>query len=187
MIVTVKIHSLRWRLSAIAVFTLLPTLDATYERMTFPALCERESGLKVLRIIEGVDGFRSNEGEPSDEWLAKGRFKFVESSITNGLVTRKSTSHDGAILSVAKVQPISQYEYAQRTEESSAYVWQYRTIRAINRNEELGLFINIVYRGGWVERAIGSIFASRGSVASCVNPRYEDKVDLILAVLKPSK
>lgn len=186
-IVNVKIQDWRWRIGTFAALTLLPAADAIYERVTFPVLCEKEAGLKVIRVIEGVNGFRSNEGEPSDEWLAQDRFRFVESSITNGLVTRKSISKDGAITSVAKVQPVAQYEYLQRTSESSAYVRQYRTIRSTSGNEEFGSFVNIVYRGGWVERAIGSIFASHGSVASCINPRYEDKVQLVFAVLKPAK
>lgn len=57
----------------VAIFVLIPTWDIIPGRLYFQHLCEREAGIKVLRIVEIEKAYFRSDGQPDREKLA-GRY-----------------------------------------------------------------------------------------------------------------
>lgn len=55
---------------AIVIFALIPTADAVVGRIYLQHLCATEGGLKINRVVNGVEGFISSGGDGSEPAVA---------------------------------------------------------------------------------------------------------------------
>lgn len=166
-------------------FILIPTADAVYGRIKLKQLCEKEGGLKSFRIVENVRGFY---GEFAlDEFVRDFGYEYVERDRNAGLVTRV-TKRGGRIVLEERVPPISRFAYRSLNGNLSD-VYMKREIQIVDNanNQVLGISMNFLYAGGWVERAIAGLIASRGDGGSCqLGDPLKIIVTLVTTILKPS-
>lgn len=174
------------KLVVILVFTMIPTADGIYGRIKFEQMCKDEAGLKIFKTVENVEGFYIPEVPPSEEWIRIYGYKFVEGGLAGGILARMSLSSDGSILLESDVTPISKYVYEYTLgNPRNIYYGVEKRIRVIENNEILSKFVNISYAGGWWERFIASIYASRGQAGMCGTSI--SITEIVTKTLKPPK
>ena len=134
---------------------LIPTTDAVYGRIKLQGMCKAEGGLKVYRVINGVEGFMDNSTR--DYWIKNHGYQFTESSPVNGKVTRYSKK-DGQIIKEDPVSPKSQYQIRHKIygEKEPFRHDQYLIVNIVT-SEILATDTQIGFNGGWVERFIATI------------------------------
>jgi len=175
-----------WKGISLLSFALVPSADAIYGRLTFQGLCEREAGLKILRVEE-AEGFRDLVRTPESDWITKYHFQFVEGTLINDLVERKEYKN-GNVQLITSATPIAKYELQHQEVERTPYIWKYTVIERPKEHEKLGEFVNILYLGGWVERMFSGMYSAKTTVASCQpHASYEYTIQLVLSTLKPTK
>ncbi len=94
----------------IALFVLIPTWDVIPGKIYFKQLCEEEAGLKIYKVVEGVEGYRvypvaSGLGR---EALEKYGYKFEERGSGSDLA-RYTLGPDGKIIRQAITESIARY------------------------------------------------------------------------------
>jgi hypothetical protein len=184
--VTVRVRPWWGKTIAIAVFVLIPTADAVYGRIKFNQMCETEAGLKIYRTAEDAQGFYNSQMPPSDQWIRKYGYRFIEGRALGGKDARMSLRPDGTILLETEVMPISKYAYeVKRSAPGETYSRTEQNIRMRETNEVLSAQVNISYAGGWFNRFVASLYASRGQAGICGPGISID--DLVTKTLKPVK
>lgn len=154
---------------ALLVAVSIPTADAVYGRIKLKHLCETEGGMKIFRMVEGVEGFYRGDFRPDPEWITKHGYSYVEGQDLDGKPMRLSKGSDGQLVEEKKVALKSQYQFVHsgRTLGSGFVIDEY-IIADKAANMILARNQNIGFVGGWVERAIGSVSGARSSSAgSC--------------------
>ena len=172
----------------ILVFVLIPTADAIYGRIKLHQMCEAEGGLRIYRVVEGVEGFYQSSW-PEKTWISEYGFTFSEGvGDASGLSTdRLVLQPNGQIELEKNVQKRSQYRLRfQNGEVSDIYTATEMLVETIDGKDVLGRMTNFSFAGGWVEQAIAGLYAARGDGGSCnLNPYiYALTQDLVLATLK---
>lgn len=154
--------------------------DAIYGRLKLKQMCEQEGGLKIYETVENVRGFEDKSTSPEDFWIKEYGYQYIEgrgdSFFQDGksfhLVDRLSVQADGSIVLEKNVQPKSPYQVDffknNRVADFSGdyYIFSKRIERKSDK-KILASYTHIGYRGGWVEKFVGSIYASKSSVAKC--------------------
>ncbi|MEO8628243.1 MAG: hypothetical protein ABI612_09100 [Betaproteobacteria bacterium] len=181
--------TLAGKLVTLLVLILIPSADGIYGRIKLKQMCEAQGGLKILRPVEGAKGFRDQHFRPEKEWITKYGYQFIEGRGPDGRPARVSRQADGTITTEHDVIPIS--EYASE-EEAGDLGWGYRygeyRIINIQTNEKLGVFKTFTYDGGWIERAIGHLYGSKGSANGCgYGDSWQITLKLIQETLQPAQ
>ena len=152
----------------ILVFALVPTADAIYGRIRLQQMCAAEGGLKIYRVVEGVEGFDEPSSRPDDEWILKYGYRFVEGEELGGERSRISLQPDGKIVRDVGVTPIAEYIFEWDKGNSRDVFDRSGThIRIRSTSEILSRYVNINYAGGWFERFVSGLYASRGTAGMC--------------------
>lgn len=184
--VTKKIKPWWGKIAAIAIFLLIPTADAVYGRIKFDRMCESEAGLKIYRVVEGVEGFYDPTSSPYEGWIKKYGYRFIEGNALNGKDARMVHLPDGTIRLETGITPISKYAYEEKKSDLSEIYYRVdQRVRVRGTDEILGEQINITYAGGWFNRLIAGLYASRGQAGVCGPGTSID--DLVTKTLKPVK
>lgn len=170
---------------AIAVLALIPTADAVLGRIYLKHLCATESGLKVYRVAQGVEGFMSDAGEHG-MFVEKHGYKFSEGPPIDGWVKRYS-KNDGQVIKENKVIPQSKFRVRLLTTgRKDIYIRSTRVVETFPVREVLATETQIGFNGGWAERYFGGFSdAGAATVAWCREKdsflRYEE---LVISTLK---
>jgi hypothetical protein len=158
-----------WAKGLIAVAAILiPTADGVYGRIKLKQMCEAEGGLHIYRVVEGVEGFDALSLGPDDEWILKYGYRFVEGNEVNGKKSRLSLHPDGKVVREVGVTPITEYIFEWDNGDSRDVFDRSGThIRVRSTGEILSRYVNINYAGGWFERFVNGLYASRGTAGMC--------------------
>lgn len=158
-----------WQKTLIVVAALLvPTADAVYGRIKLRQMCEAEGGLHIYRVVEGVEGFDALSLGPDDEWILKYGYRFVEGEELSGKRARISLQPDGKIVREVGVTPIAEYIFEWDKGDSRDVFDRSGThIRVRSTGEILSRYVNINFAGGWFERFVNGLYASRGTAGMC--------------------
>lgn len=181
-----KTKPTRWL--AVVILTLIPTADAVVGRVYLKHLCATEGGLRVSKVVTGVEGFMIDSGV-TDYWVKTHGYQFVESRPLNERVNRFSRQNDKIILE-ENVVPKSLYRLHFVKEGDKDFYWkQQRRVEVISTNEILATDTTIGFSGGWAEYFLARFSdAGPGSVAWCDsenNSPEEKYTRVVLNSLKP--
>lgn len=147
---------------------LLPTADAVYGRIKLKQMCEAEGGLHIYRVVEGAEGFDALSLRPDDEWILKYGYRFIEGQELSGKRSRVSLQPDGKTVREVGVTPITEYILEWDNGDSRDVFDRSGThIRVRSTGEILSRYVNINYAGGWFERFVSGLYASRGTAGMC--------------------
>ena len=170
----------------VVVAILIPTADAVYGRIKLKQMCEAEGGLKIYRVVEGVEGFDNPKFQPDEGWLAKNKYKYVEGKEPSGKRSRLSLRRDGSLFREEGIKPISEYVFErERSDDQDIYLRSEQRVRVIATGEILSKAVNISYAGGWFERFVSGVYAARGTAGTC-GPLV-DITTLVAQTLHPAK
>jgi len=191
---SLKMIKPRWgKVIALIVFVLLPTADGYYGRIKLKQMCAQESGLKIYRVAEGVESFYGRDLPPSEQWLTKDGYKFVEGRGLGGKPMRLSLKPDGKVLEETNLDPTELksrywYEYSGGSI-GGGYARGEYLIRDLQTKEILARHVNISYEGGWAERFLaGFSDAGSGFAGECQEGNNQfDIVKFITGTLKSTK
>ncbi len=181
----------RWgKLSVLVIMILIPTADAVYGRLELKQLCASEGGLKVFKVEKNVSGFYEPFG-PNEERIKRFGFEYSEgpSRANRGMVDRFNLGPLGSLITEKGVSRKSDYQLRLLDGDlSDVYRKSGFVMESIDGRETLGRVIYITFAGGWMERAISGLYASRGNAGTC-NLRTSDLESdaLVSATLKPPK
>ena len=145
----------------------IPTADAVYGRYKLKQMCVAEAGLKVYRVVHGVEGFMKDSA--SEGWLRKYEYQFIE--VKNSPNYYRFSNQNGQIVREDNVTPKSQYrlrnnDYGER----DSYLHQQYLIEDIKTGEILATDTQFTFNGGWAERFLAQFSdAGGGNVAWCSN------------------
>jgi hypothetical protein len=158
-----------WAKALVAIAAILiPTADAAYGRIKLNQMCEAEGGLHIYRVVDGVEGFLDPGSEPHEGWLKTLGYLFVEGKGARGEFSRLSLNVDGGVLREEEVTPKSKYVFeTKRGSPDDIYYRVEQSVRVRDSQELLGRAVNIAYRGGWFERFVSGLYASKGTADRC--------------------
>ncbi len=157
-----KTKRLKWL--AVVILALIPTADAVVGRVYLQHLCATEGGLKVNRVVNGVEGFIGAFGVDV-EAVEKYGYKFSESSPWNGRVDRYSKVN-GQMINENNVTPKSKFRVRLlNIGERDIYIRQMLVVETFPSEGMLAAHAQIGFSGGWAERFV-ALFGS-GSRTWC--------------------
>ncbi len=176
--------STRNKVIALVIALLIPSADAIIGRIYLQHLCDTEGGLKVYRVVEGVEGFME-QGATTDYWVKNYGYQFTESKTSTGNNYRFSRQN-GKIIVEENIVPKSKYlvKFESRGADNlfgrSVYL-----IEEINSKELLAIDFAIFFGGGWAERFLAQFSdAGAGNVAFCKGPLVNRRVNIVTNTLK---
>jgi hypothetical protein len=181
-----RTRSLWGKALIVVVAILIPTADAVYGRYKLREMCAAEGGLRIYRVVEGVAGFDDPKSRPDESWLRIRKYQFVEGEELSGKRSRLSVRPDGTFLREEGITPISEYVYEdERNDRKNIYHRYEQRIRAKASGEILGRNIDFNYAGGWFERFVNGLYATRGTAGTC-GP-FISATKFVPQILKPIK
>lgn len=143
---------LLWRRTLAALlFALVPTGDIVYANALLRKICESEGGLRVSRVVEGVDGFLMKG--PGPAWVKQYGYKFVETHRGGKTFALRLTS-SGEVQEVEIPKAQSTFELIRLEEQSPPFVKLTYVVQSIEDKQILGRFIDFNYYGGWLQKLI---------------------------------
>lgn len=175
------------------VAVLAVSADAIYGRKKLEQMCEQKSGLKIYKTVDNVEGVDLRYWKPEADWIKNSKYKFIETDAFTSLgrVDRRSVQSDGTILEEKDVLSKSTYKIRTKSIKKFSNYYISNTIMIVSNNQSIVAEASVFgYYGGWVERFIGSIYASRKPVIWCGNEEYFDIYywkENITKILKPPK
>lgn len=184
--VTVRMKTVARKLTALLVFSLIPTADAVYGRIKLKHLCATEGGLRIYSVVQDVEGFYV-DGSAGRYWLAKYGYLFVEGDSLGGSHVRISRIPSGEVIEEEKVVLKSRFA-ARFVPGNVKDIYKVDRFQAVSlaTNEMLGESTNFLYAGGWVERFVGGFYGTRGQAGNCgLDYPERQQEQLVTAVLKP--
>lgn len=170
----------------VVVAILIPTADAVYGRYKLMEMCAAEGGLRIYRVVEGVAGFDDPKSRPTEGWLTKHGYQFIEGEELSGKRFRLSRRPDGTFLREEGITPISEYVYEIELGDAKDIFYRIeQRIRVRATGEILSRAVNFSYAGGWFERFVNGLYAARGTAGTC-GPDV-DITRFVAQTLKPIK
>jgi len=185
-----------WRRKAVVglIAFLLPTADGYLGRRYVEHLCSRDGGLKVYRVVEGVEGVLGLA--PDRQTLRRTGYRFVE--IDRAAVDpqrayrRLERLPDEGFLEELRAAPMAKYEVVSTHERVSvATVWYAISDDLVRDRKSAEVLVRYRHYGGgagWVERFLGK-FTDAGGAGGVSCPAYEERPGaerLAMLVLKPA-
>ena len=182
-----RMRSPSGRAIVILAMLLIPTADAYYGRLKLDRLCATEGGLKVYRVVQGVDGFFSPF--TAGTFLDKHPFQFLESGDPNIGFVRFSRGPAGGVITQQVSELRSRYEYRKVPGESrDIYKRDAFQVVARDTHEVLGEIVRFTFAGGWVERVIADMLGGSADAGNCqVGNANHIQEQVIDATLKPAR
>jgi hypothetical protein len=167
---------------------LIPTTDAVYGRIKLQELCDSSGGVRAIRTAEDVEGLFSNL--LGESLIRRIGYTYVETpDLKAGAYIRYVRQATGQIEKEKALDLRSKYEL-RFTPGNPKDNYMIDTLRVVSRDtdEVLGAALLYSYSGGWVERLIASVFASRATAGTCdLNDPILTAEFLVSATLKPRK
>jgi len=168
----------RARIIVAVIAILLPTTDAVVGRIYLKHLCETEGGLKVNRVVEGVDGFRWDGRiamrAPDDEtkrFLNNYGVRYIESEQQDGKVDRVRLLDDRVVREQGVLGRSAYQIRFTSLDYKVGYIKDQNVIVSIKDGEIIASDTQYIFKGGWAEHILGSFADSGpGSVAWCKRP-----------------
>lgn len=152
---------------ALLLILLIPSADAIYGRIKLQQMCKAETGLKVYRVVQGVEGFM---GYADEEMITKYGYQFVESCDSTRSCYKFSKQNED-IVKEYNVAPKSKYRlrliYGNNKDiyNHSEYI-----IEDIVTSEVLATDAALAFKGGWIERFLDHLDGDVGdNVELCSN------------------
>ena len=168
----------------VLVFILIPTADAFYGRIRLKQMCEAEGGLKINRVVKGVDGFYAPHIQLY--WLLDRGYQYVEYGADEFVRTTRDPAGKRIEQHVARLDSLYAFEIS--VDRQPGFVFEKLLVKDRHTQEVLGTSTNIAFYGGWAERFLGSI-ADSGPlrVGQCSDDYPENEINLLIAsVLIPT-
>lgn len=178
-----------WKKALIVIAAILiPTADAVYGRIKLRQMCEAEGGLRIYRVVEGVEGFM-DETSSLDYWVKEQGYRFVEDRMaSSGNTNRYSRQLNGSIVEEKHVLPKSQFQLRNVYPDMNTFFSRHGfLIQEIATGEIFSMHMWLTFNGGWAERLIAKFSdAGGGNVARCPNApnRLEGMKNLVNSTLK---
>lgn len=183
-LVTAKARTHARKALALLVFALIPTADAVYGRIKLKHLCVTEGGWKIYRVVEGVEGFLEAGRTPSEFWVTKAGYRFVEGETLGRKPARLEAIPDGKAALLTDMPLQARYVFETKIGELKDI---YR-IKEINTNEVLSQFVNITAVGGWVEQLIAAPYGGAFIEHCSGNIRIDEFVTkTLIPIDKPAR
>jgi len=158
--------SRRAKAIALVIALLIPTTDAIIGRIYLQHLCDTEGGLKVYRVVEGVEGFME-PGATTDYWVKNYGYQFTEGLIPGGKYNRFSRQGDQIIQEWDVTKPKSKYRVYYQGSRGLYSRAIYRVVD-IASEDVLATYTSLAFGGGWAERFLAQFSdAGAGNVAFC--------------------
>lgn len=169
--------------AVIAVFVLIPTWDVIPGKLYFNHLCENEAGLKIFKVVEGVEGFRvyplaSGLGR---EALTKYGYKFEERG-SGSSFARYTLDASGKVIEQKITESMARYAAEGKllplrwnVTKAEIVVFDQQT------KERLAVWTTFSTKGNWLQAFFNPLL---GGHAPCEGEVLEK--DLYLLTLKPT-
>ncbi|MGQ0509505.1 MAG: hypothetical protein ACT4P9_02740 [Betaproteobacteria bacterium] len=191
----VRAKGWRRKFAAGLIAFLLPTADGYIGRKYVEHLCAKDGGLKIFRVVEGVEGVLGLG--PDRATLKRTGYRFIEYagsfSDPKRAYRRLERLQDERYLEAFDTEAISKYEVLATRERFSAAIVQYAVsddlVRDRQSAEVLARYRHIGGGAGWAERFLGQ-FTDAGGAGGISCPPYEERPGgerLAMMVLKPAK
>jgi hypothetical protein len=181
-----------WAKALIVIAALLiPTADAIYGSKNFKEMCKADAGLRIHRSVENVEGFSTGNSSPYESWVTKFGYSYVEGyrfGEQNKETMRYVSDRDGKAHLIFEKNGVlkSRYLLTDTKDDSRMYLRRQDVIKDLVTNEILATNTTLIYFGGWVERGINGLYASRGTNDYCPKTEgYKALVDLVTQTLQP--
>jgi hypothetical protein len=153
---------------------LIPTADAIYGRYKLKQMCAAEAGLKVYKVVHGVEGFMRDSAD--EYWIKKYDYQFSEGKSSPNYF--RFSKQNGQIIREDNVTPKSKYRLRKIYDDSSVYRRSQLLIEDIATGEILATDIQFTFHGGWAERFLAQFSDSAGgNVAWCA-----DNPDILIVI-----
>lgn len=171
-----------WAKGLVLVLALLiPTADAVYGRYKLKQMCEAEAGLKVYKVVHGVEGFMASTADADS--LNKYGYQFMEGA--NPPHYYRFSKQNGQIAIEENVTPKSQYRLSLNFigDMKDRYIKNQYVMDSMIKDEVLATDTQIAFNGGWAERFLAQFSDSGGgTVAWCTNTELDvlKRIDRII-------
>ena len=165
------------------IFIAIPTADAVYGRYRLHQMCDAEWGLKIYRVVDNVPGFYDATNSPTEGWIKKYGYKYIEGIGPSRQIAKMSLQENGSISEEIGGQSISQYIYEFRHGNITDIYYRVEALIYVKAtNEVLSREVNISYAGGWVERLLAALYGETSSVENC---GQDGGTEMVPQTLKP--
>jgi hypothetical protein len=180
------------KLPVVIFFVLVPTADAVYGRAKLSAMCREDSGVKFNKSVPDVEGFSTGKSKPYEDWVTKYGYSYVEGyrfGLPSSGILRFVYEGENKVVEKIDVKGVltSRYQLERRETDSGTYLHRQESVVDLATKETLATDTTIIYFGGWLERAISGLYASRETADYC--PKNDDSygrlVLLVTTTLKP--
>lgn len=168
-----KAKRVKWL--AVVILALIPTADAIVGRIYLKHLCATEGGLKVNRVVEGVQGYMDYRGIREDSVKAY-KYQFIESTTSPGKFYRYSRKNGNIVLEM-NITPKSLYEVRfKRMGQGDVYTRSIYDVADMSTGEILAAYTEIGFGGGWAERFLAKFSDAGSGVVAWCGPSIQDPV-----------
>ena len=166
----------RAKIIALVIALLIPSADAILGRIYLQHLCDTEGGLKVYRVVEGVEGFMV-QGGTDGYWVKEHGYQFVEGEASSDDYYRFILK-EGQLVVEEHVSPKSEFRVRfENINSDSIYGRDVHSIESIDGNEVIATNTEIFFSGGWAERFLAQFSdAGGGNAAQCREMRLYPEV-----------
>jgi hypothetical protein len=193
-IVVRRIRPTRWKVAAVFVALLLPTADALVGRFYVHHLCSTEGGLRVHKVVDGVEGFLVSDGMPSEKWITERGFAFGEGHIRTveplGRVVNRISLKNGVVVVEERVRPSSKYRsFFEDQTDWTGVVRSSAKVEVIESGDVLAEYKRFFFLGGWAERFLARFSdAGPGTTTRCDSWQPEvARSESVLGALRPTR
>lgn len=165
-----------WKWTVVALFVLIPAGDTAVGYVYFRYLCATESGNRVYKTAENVEGFY---GSVSEDYFKMG-YRYIEDRAPNGSYRRWTLGPDSHLVWEAIPTLTSHFGIRYSTAPKPMKVFLHRyEIYDLRTGEVYATSQNLGYRGGWIYTVPGEIIGMRsGGGFSCGEASAHDKLIL---------
>ena len=158
-----RVRSVWKRVTLFGLAAIAPIADSVVGHVGFVERCQRPIGVVVHRTITNAEGYLATNGGYISEFVAKKKFKFIESA-RDGFKRLELDQH-GKLFDHSVSLFISKYEVVSLGREN--VFLNTDKLRTVVRNRSTGEiyseYVELEYLGGWAER----IIHPTGPVAKC--------------------
>lgn len=184
-----------WRKAVVGLIAfLLPTADGYLGRKYVEHLCAKDGGLKVYRVVQGVEGVLGLA--PDRPTLQRTGYRFIEidraAANPKRAYRRLERLPDEGFLEEFHAAPKANYEVVSTNERvSAAIVWYAVSDDFVRDRKSAEVLVRYRHYGGgagWAERFLGQ-FTDAGGAGGVSCPPYEERPGgekVAMLVLKPA-
>lgn len=184
------------KIAATLLVILIPTADAILGRIYLAYLCRAEAGLRVFRVVDGVDGVQLSTGlfadHETDEQLRNFvrsyRFRFLEGRTWRDGTVDRITLENDKVIRERKVEPKSLFRIRFLSSNYAiAFIKDQYLIDSIANGEVVATDTQYVFEGGWAEQFLASFSDAGPSGVSWCGAAYPEirSREIIKSSLKP--